>query len=191
MSQAVARNWGSTRTWAVVAVAGAAQTLLWLDNSILDIAVETLADPVRGLGANAGELAWASSSYSLVLAAAVFAGGVLGDRCEGVISAPITTAMMAVLPPQTSSAGAAINSAIRRVGGALGTAALGSLLAANHHRHIAPSLSRLPQAATREPWLVDAANHTFLQARYTSSIWATLLSLIGVAFVLRCFRSDR
>ena len=51
--------------------------------------------------------------------------------------------------------------------------------------------ARTVAAATREPWLVDAANHTFLQARYTSSIWATLLSLIGVAFVLRCFRSDR
>src|SRR4051812_7069888 len=71
---------GSTRTWAVVAVAVAAQTLLWLDNSILNIALETLADPVRGLGANAGELAWASSSYSLVLASAMFAGGALGDR---------------------------------------------------------------------------------------------------------------
>jgi hypothetical protein len=51
--------------------------------------------------------------------------------------------------------------------------------------------ARAVAAATREPWLVDAANHTFLQAMYTSSIRATLLSLIGVAFVLRCFRSDR
>ena len=80
VSQAVARNWGEHTDLGVVAVAVAAQTLLWLDNSILDIAMETLADPVRGLGANAGELAWASSSYSLVLAAAMFAGGALGDR---------------------------------------------------------------------------------------------------------------
>ncbi len=126
----------------------------------------------------------------------------------GLISAPITTAMMAVLPPRVSGAGAAINSAMRQVGGALGTAVLGSVLTANYHRHIAPSLPRLPEAArdqaaesaqgaravaaaAREPWLVDAANHAFLQAMYTSSIWATLLSLIGVAFVIRCFRPDR
>lgn len=504
MSQAVVRNSGSTRTWAVVAVAVAAQTLLWLDNSILNIAMETLADPVRGLGANAGELAWASSSYSLVLAAAMFAGGALGDRYGpratlvaglivfsvasafaafsgsalelivmrglmglgsalfqpatlsiivratsdaqrsraialwaaasglgvalgpmmggalmarfwwgsvflvnvpivlvclagaiafvprlrfadrrpldpfglllsvlglgflvygiieggqradwlgagvlvplvlgfglltwfvlvqrfaehpsfdvklfavrqfagggiallfaflgltgvlfatafylqgirgltplgaglvmvgaavgivagnlvsprvtarlsvrwtvvggmllaiatyasylafdqgtpisllvvmlvvqgfgmGLISAPITTAMMAVLPPQVSGTSAAIGSAMRQVGGAVGTAVLGSVLTADYQRHIAPSLQRLPEAvrdqaaesaqgaravaaATREPWLVDTANHAFLQAMYTSSIWAMLLSLIGVAFVLRCFRSDR
>jgi EmrB/QacA subfamily drug resistance transporter len=126
----------------------------------------------------------------------------------GLISAPITTAMMAVLPPRVSGAGAAINSAMRQVGGALGTAVLGSVLTANYHRHIAPSLPRLPEAvreqaaesaqgaravaaATREPWLLDAANHAFLQAMYTSSIWATLLSLVGVAFVIRCFRPDR
>jgi EmrB/QacA subfamily drug resistance transporter len=498
------RRRGGTRTWAVVAVAVAAQTLLWLDNSILNIAMETLADPVRGLGANAGELAWASSSYSLVLAAAMFAGGALGDRYGpratlvaglvvfssasalaafsgsalelvvtrglmglgsallmpatlsiivratsdaqrskaialwasasgvgvalgpvlggvllarfwwgsvflinvpivlaclagvvafvprlsfadrrpldplglvlsvlglgflvyavieggqradwlgpgvlvplvlgvllltwfvlvqrsaehpsfdvklfavrqftggsiallftffgltgqmfatafylqgirgltplgaglvmvaaavgivvgnlvspgvtarltvrwtvvggmllaiatfasyvafdrgtpiallvvmllvqgfgmGLISAPITTAMMAVLPPRVSGAGAAINSAMRQVGGALGTAVLGSVLTAAYHRQIAPSLPRLPEAvreqaaesaqgaravaaAAREPWLLDAANHAFLQAMYTSSTWATLLSLVGVAFVIRCFRPDR
>jgi hypothetical protein len=101
-------------------------------------------------------------------------------------------------------AGAAINSAMRQVGGAVGTA----VLTADYRLQIAPSLPRLPEAArdqaaesaqgaraaaaaTREPWLVDAANHAFLQAMYTSSIWATLLSLIGVAFVIRCFRPDR
>jgi len=80
LSGAVEGRVRPTRTWAVVAVAVAAHMLLWLDNSILNIALETLADPVRGLGANAGELAWASSSYSLVLASAMFAGGALGDR---------------------------------------------------------------------------------------------------------------
>jgi MFS family permease len=126
----------------------------------------------------------------------------------GLISAPITTAMMAVLPPRVSGAGAAINSAMRQVGGALGTAVLGSVLTASYHGLIAPSLPRLPEAvrdqaaesaqgaravaaAAREPWLVDAADHAFLQAMYTSSTWATLLSLIGVAFVIRCFRPDR
>ncbi|HEX6341818.1 MFS transporter [Umezawaea sp.] len=126
----------------------------------------------------------------------------------GLISAPITTAMMAVLPPRVVGAGSAINSAVRQVGGALGTAVLGSVLTASYHREIAPALPRLPDAvrdqagesaqgaravaaAVREPWLVDAADHAFLQAMYTSSIWATLLSLVGVAFVIRCFRPDR
>jgi len=76
----VERSGAHGRQWWIVAVAVAAQTLLWLDNSILNIALEVLADPVRGLGADSAELAWATSSYSLVFAAAMFTGGALGDR---------------------------------------------------------------------------------------------------------------
>ncbi|MCP2248124.1 hypothetical protein LX86_006900 [Lentzea aerocolonigenes] len=76
-------------------------------------------------------------------------------------------------------------------------------LIANYHRHIAPSQPEAVRdqavdsaqgartAAPREPWPADAANHAFPRAMYTSSIRATLLSLIGVAFVIRCFRLDR
>src|SRR5262249_28307777 len=46
------------RQWWTVAVAVLAQTLVLLDNTVLNIAMETLADPVRGLGADASDLAW-------------------------------------------------------------------------------------------------------------------------------------
>lgn len=71
---------GVPRPWFAVAVAVLAQTLVLLDNTILNIALDTLADPVRGLGASSAELAWAVASYSLVFAAGGFAGGALADR---------------------------------------------------------------------------------------------------------------
>jgi EmrB/QacA subfamily drug resistance transporter len=66
--------------WPIVAVAVLAQTLALLDNTILNIALQTLADPVRGLGASSADLEWAVDSYSLVFAAGSFAGGALADR---------------------------------------------------------------------------------------------------------------
>lgn len=54
--------------------------LIWLDNTILGTALETLADPVRGLGASPGQLQWATGSYTLVFAALMFTAGALGDR---------------------------------------------------------------------------------------------------------------
>lgn len=65
--------------WAV-AVAVVGQMLVLLDNTIVNIAVETLADPVRGLGATAVELTWSVSAYPLVFAAVVLFGGALTDR---------------------------------------------------------------------------------------------------------------
>ncbi|MDI6104601.1 MFS transporter [Actinoplanes sp. NEAU-A12] len=54
--------------------------LIWLDNSILNVAMATMADPVAGLGAGSGDLAWIAGSYSLVFAGTLFAGGALADR---------------------------------------------------------------------------------------------------------------
>jgi EmrB/QacA subfamily drug resistance transporter len=51
-----------------------------LDNTILNVALRTLADPVHGLGASQGELEWAINSYTLVFAGLLFTFGVLGDR---------------------------------------------------------------------------------------------------------------
>lgn len=69
------------RSWAaVLGVAVLAQTVAAMDSSVLNLAVKTLADPVAGLGAGTGELAWAISAYTVVYAAAMFAGGALADR---------------------------------------------------------------------------------------------------------------
>ncbi|MFD8493033.1 MFS transporter [Amycolatopsis sp. NPDC059657] len=64
----------------VLAAAVTAQTLVLLDNTILNIAVDVLSDPVRGIGASGSELAWAVSTYPLMFAALVFTGGALSDR---------------------------------------------------------------------------------------------------------------
>ena len=51
-----------------------------LDNTILNVALKTIADPVEGLGARQSELEWAINSYTLVFAGLLFAFGVIGDR---------------------------------------------------------------------------------------------------------------
>ncbi|MGO4758535.1 MFS transporter, partial [Streptomyces sp. 2MCAF27] len=69
-----------SRPWAVVLVVVCAQMLIWLDTSILNVAVTTLADPDRGLGATPAELEWVASASTLVFAGTLFAGGALADR---------------------------------------------------------------------------------------------------------------
>jgi EmrB/QacA subfamily drug resistance transporter len=54
--------------------------LIWIDSTVLGIALERLADPVDGLGATPGQLQWALGIYSLFFATALFAAGALGDR---------------------------------------------------------------------------------------------------------------
>ncbi len=54
--------------------------LIWVDNTVLSTALETLADPVRGLGADPGQLQWATGSYTLAFATLMFTAGALGDR---------------------------------------------------------------------------------------------------------------
>ncbi|MTL13589.1 MFS transporter [Nocardia seriolae] len=64
----------------ILAVLLLSSLLIWIDNTILATALETLADPARGLGANPAQLQWASGSYTLVFAALMFTAGALGDR---------------------------------------------------------------------------------------------------------------
>jgi EmrB/QacA subfamily drug resistance transporter len=73
-------NPAGNRHWLILAVLVCAQMLVWLDNSVLNLAVKTLADPARGLAATPGELQWSIGAFTLVFAALLFTGGVLGDR---------------------------------------------------------------------------------------------------------------
>lgn len=68
------------RSWLALAVLTLAQLTVWLDNTILNVALKTLSDPIAGLGATTGQLQWTISSYTLAFAALLFTGGVLGDR---------------------------------------------------------------------------------------------------------------
>ncbi|MGW3645922.1 MFS transporter [Streptomyces sp. NPDC000878] len=70
----------SRSSWPVLLVVVCAQMLIWLDTSVLNVAVTTLADPADGLGASSAELEWVASAYTLVFAGALFAGGALADR---------------------------------------------------------------------------------------------------------------
>ncbi|REK88996.1 MFS transporter [Streptomyces inhibens] len=64
----------------ILAVLMLCSLLIWLDNTVLSITLETLADPVRGLDASPAELQWATGSYTLAFATLMFTAGALGDR---------------------------------------------------------------------------------------------------------------
>ncbi|SBT39775.1 MFS transporter [Micromonospora narathiwatensis] len=74
------QNTGHPRRWAILGVLVISLLVVVLDNTILNVALRTLADPVHGLGASQGELEWAINSYTLVFAGLLFTFGVLGDR---------------------------------------------------------------------------------------------------------------
>ncbi|MFD5092737.1 MFS transporter [Amycolatopsis thailandensis] len=68
------------RQQSILAVLMLCSLLIWLDNTVLSTTLETLADPIRGLGADPGELQWATGSYTLAFATLMFTAGALGDR---------------------------------------------------------------------------------------------------------------
>jgi EmrB/QacA subfamily drug resistance transporter len=69
------------RRWLILAVLLLSVLVTVLDNSILNVAMKTLAQPSPdGLGASQSQLEWAVNSYTLVFAGLLFTGGVLGDR---------------------------------------------------------------------------------------------------------------
>lgn len=61
--------------------------------------------------------------------------------------APATEAIMGALPPAKAGVGSAVNDTVREVGGALGVAVLGSLVAGRFTAHIQPTTAVLPEAA--------------------------------------------
>ncbi|MFI9152064.1 DHA2 family efflux MFS transporter permease subunit [Streptomyces sp. NPDC053367] len=68
------------RRWLALGVLVLAQLAVWLDNTILNVALNTLASPDEGLAATTNQLQWSISSYTLIFAVMLFTGGVLGDR---------------------------------------------------------------------------------------------------------------
>ncbi|MFG2830609.1 MFS transporter [Streptomyces sp. NPDC048434] len=69
------------RRWAVLSTLMLSLLIVVLDNSILNVAMKTIATPApTGLGATQSELEWAINSYTLVFAGLLFTAGLLGDR---------------------------------------------------------------------------------------------------------------
>jgi EmrB/QacA subfamily drug resistance transporter len=71
---------GHPRRWAILSVLVVALLVVVLDNTVLNVALRTIADPVQGLGATQSELEWSVNSYTLAFAGLLFTFGVLGDR---------------------------------------------------------------------------------------------------------------
>ena len=68
----------------------------------------------------------------------------------GSVFAPATESIMSVVPREKAGAGAAVNNSVRQVGGALGVAILGSLLAASYSGHLGGAVDALPAGARAE-----------------------------------------
>jgi EmrB/QacA subfamily drug resistance transporter len=69
------------RRWAILATLLFSVLVVVLDNSILNVAMKTIAQPApTGLGASQSALEWAINSYTLVFAGLLFTAGLLGDR---------------------------------------------------------------------------------------------------------------
>ncbi|WP_113703231.1 MFS transporter [Nonomuraea lactucae] len=73
-------NTGHPRRWTILGVLVFSLLAVVLDNTILNVAMRTIADPVHGLGATQSQLEWAINSYTLVFAGLLFTFGVIGDR---------------------------------------------------------------------------------------------------------------
>jgi EmrB/QacA subfamily drug resistance transporter len=71
---------GHPRRWAILGVLVVSLLVVVLDNTVLNVAMRTIADPVGGLGASQADLEWAINSYTLVFAGLLFTAGILGDR---------------------------------------------------------------------------------------------------------------
>jgi EmrB/QacA subfamily drug resistance transporter len=68
------------RRWVILSVLIISLIAIVLDNTVLNIALKTIAEPRGGLGASQSELEWAINSYTLVFAGLLFTFGVIGDR---------------------------------------------------------------------------------------------------------------
>lgn len=71
---------GHPRWWLILGVLVVSLLVVVLDNTVLNVALRVLADPVEALGAQQVELEWAVHSYTLIFAGLLFTFGVLGDR---------------------------------------------------------------------------------------------------------------
>ncbi|WP_241175936.1 MFS transporter [Modestobacter sp. KNN46-3] len=65
----------------------------------------------------------------------------------GAVMAPATESIMSVVPREKAGAGAAVNNAVRQVGGALGVAILGSVLATSYANRLGDDVLALPAGA--------------------------------------------
>src|SRR6201992_3628445 len=68
------------RRWLILSVLIVGLLAIVIDNTVLNVALKTIAEPHGGLGASQSQLEWAINSYTLVFAGLLFTFGVVGDR---------------------------------------------------------------------------------------------------------------
>jgi EmrB/QacA subfamily drug resistance transporter len=129
----------------------------------------------------------------------------------GAVMAPATESIMSVVPREKAGAGAAVNNSVRQVGGALGVAILGSVLAASYAAHLGGAVDALPPAARAEASqsivatlesvrqaeagddadaaraaadLVEPAKEAFVSAMHVTAVGTAGASLVAAGIVL-------
>jgi len=68
------------RRWVILSVLIVGLLAIVIDNTVLNVALKTIAEPRGGLGASQSQLEWAINSYTLVFAGLLFTFGVVGDK---------------------------------------------------------------------------------------------------------------
>jgi EmrB/QacA subfamily drug resistance transporter len=139
------------------------------------------------------------SGYELVAGALVLMG--LG---MALAMAPATEAIMGSLPPAKAGVGSAMNDVVREVGGTLGVAVLGSVLASGYGGGIGGAVDGLPADAAGAASdsvggahevaaqlggetgarLIGAADHAFVDAMTTATTIGAAVALLGAAIAL-------
>src|SRR3712207_3221870 len=129
----------------------------------------------------------------------------------GSVMAPATESIMSVVPREKAGAGAAVNNSVRQVGGALGVAILGSVLAASYSAHLGSAVDVLPSevrpeasqsivatleavrvaqagedadAARAAADLVEPAREAFVSAMHVTAVFTALAALVAATVVL-------
>jgi EmrB/QacA subfamily drug resistance transporter len=129
----------------------------------------------------------------------------------GAVMAPATESIMSVVPREKAGAGAAVNNSVRQVGGALGVAILGSVLAASYAAYLGTAATGLPaetQAAARQSiigtleavrtvqatgddeaaravaGIVEPAREAFVSAMHVTAVFTAGASLMAGVVVL-------
>src|SRR6202050_2376833 len=70
----------SRRRWVILSVLIVGLLAIVIDNTVLNVALKTIAQARGGLCARQRPLEWAINSYTLVFAGLLFTFGVVGDR---------------------------------------------------------------------------------------------------------------
>jgi EmrB/QacA subfamily drug resistance transporter len=129
----------------------------------------------------------------------------------GMVMAPATESIMSVVPREKAGAGAAVNNSVRQVGGALGVAILGSVLAASYSAHLGSAVNVLPadvresagqsivatlavvqqvqaggneDAARAAAALVEPAREAFISAMHITAVFTAVAAVVAAFVVL-------